>query len=216
MISRALSAERLGFRAKVLAVVLAVLGIGLTVAHVSHFRSARALWEHELAINPSNLSALETLAEISSTEGDYRDAFLLCQRGYEEAFRMRVGGRGIRFALCQTRALLALTPDGDADTLNMIREVYDRLFATGMLEANADVLRFRVGVRPDQQPALLADPETLLLPRARAHLRTGHYESALSQLDAIRKAFPDHPAAQQLRDDARNLVKRSGSQPREP
>jgi hypothetical protein len=100
-----------------------------TVLHTRHFLDDRHLWEHELAENPKQPSALRFACQEAMHRQRYRESLALAVRGYE-ASRGYAGSQPdrVEFALRAARSLEAITLDADRASLERIAELYNAFF----------------------------------------------------------------------------------------
>jgi len=174
-----------------LAAGTSVLFILATAVHVSHFKTDYTLWAHEYEVDQSNTEALWALAGIAKYEGLSESAHQLCTEGFQAADRKRYQWTAIRFALCQLETSLDLATPNDPETIVYVRGVYDELMDKSLLSADRGSLMFNIHVTSETiRKRLMADPNSVALPRARAHLASGNTDQAIVQLEQITKSYP--------------------------
>lgn len=170
---------------------VSLLFVLATAIHVSHFRTDYTLWAHEYEVDQSNTEALWALAGIAKYEGFSDSAHQLCTEGYQAADRKRYQWTAIRFALCQLETSLDLAIPDDPAAVVYVRGVYDELMDKSLLSADRGSLKFDMHIQSETlRGRLMADPNNVALPRARAHLVSGNIEQAIVQLEQITKSYP--------------------------
>ncbi len=174
-----------------LAAGVSVLFVLATAVHVSHFRTDYTLWAHEYEVDQENTEALWALAGIAKYEGLTESAHQLCTEGFQAAHRKRYQWTAIRFALCQLETSLELATPDDPETLVYVRGVYDELMEKSLLSADRGSLRFDMHITSETiRDRLMANPDSVALPRARAHLASGNVDQAIEQLEQITLSYP--------------------------
>jgi tetratricopeptide (TPR) repeat protein len=174
-----------------LAAGVTVLCVLATAIHVNHFRTDYTLWAHEYEVDQENTEALWALAGIAKYEGLVDSAHQLCAEGFQAADRKRYQWTAIRFALCQLETSLDLATPDDLETVVYVRGVYDELMEKSLLSADRGSLRFDMLITSETiRDRLMADPNSVALPRARAHLASGNVDQAIEQLEQITRSYP--------------------------
>ena len=170
---------------------VSVLFVLASSIHVSHFRTDYTLWAHEYEVDQSNTEALWALSGIAKYEGLSDSAHQLCTEGYRAADRKRYQWTAIRFALCQLETSLDLATPDDPETIAYVRGVYDELMDKSLLSADRGSLKFDMHITSETiRNRLVADPNNVALPRARAHLVSGNTDEAIVQLEQITRSYP--------------------------
>ncbi len=174
-----------------LCIGMSVLFVLATAIHVSHFRNDYTLWAHEYEVDQTNTEALWGLAGLAKYEGLLDSAYQLCTEGFQAAEHKRYQWTAIRFALCQLDTSLDLATPDDPETIVYVRGVYDELMDKSLLSADRGSLRFDLHITSETiRDRLMADPNNVALPRARAHLASGNTAQAIAQLEQITKSYP--------------------------
>ncbi|MCZ6808097.1 MAG: hypothetical protein O7F08_14165 [Deltaproteobacteria bacterium] len=174
-----------------LAAGVSVLFVLASAIHVSHFRTDYTLWAHEYEVDQSNTEALWALAGMAKYEGLSDSAHQLCTEGFQAADHKRYQWTAIRFALCQLETSLDLAIPDDPETVVYVRGVYDQFMEKSLLSADRGTLRFDMHITSETiRDRLMADPNNVALPRARAHLVSGDTDEAIVQLEQITRSYP--------------------------
>ena len=183
-LARAVWARR---AAVVIAAATSVSFVGATALHVSHFRTDYTLWGHEYEVDQGNTEALWALAGIAKYEGLSESAHALCTEGFRAAEARHYRWTSIRFALCQLETSLDLAIPSDPETVIYVREVYDELMDKSLLLADRGSLKFDMHITSKIiTDRLMANPESVALPRARAAFGVRQHRSG------YRTARTDH------------------------
>lgn len=175
-----------------LALLLAACGIS-TREHVAHFRSSPDLWRYEAERNPSNLYALELVAQQSSS--DPSTAVAMFHRGYVLAAANCNSALAARFALLSTQRLVGLIPDTKQERLLELRDFYDGVVETDRLSLGWPEMRLDMTLPVEFAAQLKTDASLFALPHAVVTMRTLDLERALGMVEQILSRDPDHDGA---------------------
>ncbi len=157
----------------------------VSMTHVQHFQSSRALWEYQHRLDPENPEPLRHLATFYYLDRDFDSALELLQRGYAGAVERCDKPLALRFILRTASQILSTTPDTDQETLQAIRTMYDGLAEGRPLDLRTRDLSATFTVPRNGLSQVLADVEFFQLPRAIAWMRTLDLEGAQNQLEII-------------------------------
>lgn len=157
----------------------------VSMTHVQHFQSSRALWEYQHRLDPDNPEPLRHLATFYYLDRDFDAALRLLQRGYEGAVKRCDKPLALRFILRTASQILSTTRDTDQETLHAIRAMYDGLTEGRPLDLRTRDLSATFKIPRNGLGQVLADVEFFQLPRAIAWMRTLDLEGAQNQLEII-------------------------------
>ena len=185
----------LGLVAATISLTGIVACAAVSMRHVEHFQSSRALWQYQHEIDPENPEALKHLSTFHYLDRDFAEALALLQHGYQGAVERCDRGLALRFMLRASSQILGTTPDTDQLSLWAVRNMYDGLARGEPLELRTRALSATFTVPPEGVAQVQADVEFFQLPRAISWMRTLDLEGAQNQLEVILAANPRNPKA---------------------
>lgn len=170
-----------------------------TVHSSERFADDRALFEHEVSLDPGSHVACQELARLMRAEGDFDGASRVLARALRIAKRHGDRSAQVRLGLAYLRTELGRRHDLDQSGLLTIRAAYDGVAHDGKVRISAPHLAIHVDLSPASRIEVMTDTEGFAIPRAQVHARTGDPAGAARLLAGVLRRQPDHAEAYNLR-----------------
>ena len=155
---------------------LAFLGVAVLVFavgswnHVGHFSSDKALWSHELTMNPGNVTAAENLGHAFYRAGERGEAMKAWSDGLKASRESQKRERS-RLGLLVLRERVAGIHPNEPEELKGAQEKYHDLMSGASVKLDE-------GTFPSFSSEGVDDPELLWIPAGRMAQATGQFEEA--------------------------------------